>query len=1099
MSRDSGFERLLSAVDERRKRRSRAIGRLYGPARTAVAAAWATLVEGPTLMVTARDPVLVAADLEALLAALGAGIPVLRLPGTAVNPYAGVSPHAEVLALRAEALFSLAAGRRALVVTSPAGFMSRTVAPERLLEARVSLKVGEETNPAELAERLVLAGYRCEDPVSGPGEFGRRGGILDVFPQHAALPTRVEWFGEAIEELRPFEPATQRSGEHLNRPETLEILPATEWIGASPSPEAPHPAFSLPGNPGFASPVFDYCRGMEVLVEEPERVREAAESEIERVMSWRVGAKSGTTGKTATPEALLLGLSSLDDFLANSPPDGPTLLRELEAPGGGDLPSRPVESFRGRLPAFLDRLRAKRDAPWDIHVFAPGRTAESLSAKAQEAGIRISGSGRAGHPPRVRIHEGRLSQGFEVPDSGLEFVSGAALVSVPPRPPSKSRARVFASDFRDLKPGDLVVHADHGIGRFVRITRLDDKESAPDLVQLEYAKGARLYVPVDRLDLLDRYQSASGALPPALDRLGGTAWASRKGRAQRAIRNIAGDLIRLYAERRQTAGFAFPRDTPGMEEFEAGFEWTETEDQARTIREVMADMESEHPMDRLVAGDVGFGKTEVALRAAFKAAMHGKQVAVLTPTTVLASQHARLFQARFREFPVVVEMLSRFRTPKERKQVVAGLADGTVDIVIGTHRLLSKDVSFRDLGLLVIDEEQRFGVAAKERLKQLATRTDHLALTATPIPRTLNMSLSGIRDMSVIETAPRDRLAVHTHVIPFDPARIAEAIRYELSRAGQIYFVHNRIRSLPAMRELLLRAVPEARVIHAHGQMPESALEQAFSRFQNGEADVLLSTTIVENGLDLPRVNTLIVNRADAFGLAQLYQLRGRVGRSTRRAYAYMLVPAGASLSEKARPRLAALREFSDLGAGFRVAALDMELRGVGDLLGAAQHGHLEAVGFDLYYRLLDDAVAEARGHSVKARCAMQLRFQLRVPDSYLSDPRHRMWLYKRVSIARDGGEIDRLRGELRDRFGPPPPEVDLMFRHVGLRVRAEALGYARVSREGGTLVMDGGDGAEGRSFRTPLPEEAGPEAILEALSMALAAIETISRSGSPA
>ncbi len=1071
MTAQTGFERLLRAVDERRERRSRAIGRLHGSARTAVAAAWATLAERPTLLLTARDPVAVASDLETLLAALGSEIPVLRLPGAAVNPYAGVAPHAEVLALRAEALFALAAGTRALVVASVPGFLARTAAPERLLAARVRVRVGASTPPAQLAERLALAGFRREDPISGPGEFARRGGILDVFPLDAPSPWRIEWFGDQVEEIRPFEVETQRSGGETReeRPASLDIAPASEWVGVSAEPGRPHPAFSLPGALGR---VPDSLREAEALVEEPDQVREAAEAETRRVVEHHLGAKRRMTEGAAPPQELLLDLESLDRWLAETP----VALGELEMDAEDDLPARPVESFAGRLPAFLDRLRSAGPER-DIHIFAPGRTADLLRAKTQEA----------------RVHQGRLSQGFEMPGLGLELVSGAALVATPPRPAArKSRARAFASDFRDLKPGDLVVHADHGIGRFIRITRLDGAPQAPDLVELEYARGARLYVPVDRLDLLDRYRAASGAALPTLDRLGGTAWARRKGRAHRAIRSIADDLIRLYAERRRVEGFAFPRQVPGMDDFEAGFEWTETEDQMRTIREVFADMESEAPMDRLVAGDVGFGKTEVALRAAFKAAMSGKQVAVLAPTTVLANQHARLFRDRFRDFPLTVEMLSRFRAPKERKQVVAGLADGTVDIVIGTHRLLSGDVSFRDLGLLVIDEEQRFGVAAKERLKQLTTRTDHLALTATPIPRTLHMSLSGIRDLSVIETAPRDRLAIHTHVLPFDPDRIAEAIRYELSRDGQVYFVHNRIHSLDAMAKLLSRITPEARVLTAHGQLRGTALERAFSRFQDGEADVLLSTTIVENGLDLPRVNTLIVNRADAFGLAQLYQLRGRVGRSARRAYAYLLVPGGAALSEKARPRLAALREFSELGAGFRIAALDMELRGVGDLLGAAQHGHLEAVGFDLYHRLLEEAVAEARGQPLPARCQLQLRFQLRIPESYLSDSRHRMWLYKRASAARDAGEVERLRRDLRDRFGPPPPDVELLFRHLDLRLKAEALGYVRIARDGGTLTLEADE--RGRSLRSPLPQGAGPEAILESLAMTLAAVETVSR-----
>lgn len=1120
-----GFEALFDAVRERRTVGVPEIRRLFGPARLALAAAWAVVGGRPLVLFLPRDADLLesAEDLDSLLRAFGISRPILRLPGAAVNPYAGGAPHAEVLALRAEALAALAAGREGnstedgapLVLASAAGALARTAEPERLAAARIRLRRGDRASPTRLAERLAAAGYRHENPVSSPGDFARRGGIFDLFPVDRELPIRIEFAFDELEDLREFEVETQQSGDHLERPEALLAPPAWEWIGASlPAAGEAHPAFTLPGTEGFRGGLPDFLGGADLLLADPERFFEAAAAEILRVAESRDYLGRRATRGTAAPDALLLPEGSLRERLEREPPTGAVRLTALETPGPvgppaekpgappEELPARPVDSYLHRAAALFESLRQPAPPGSATHVFVPGAGAAArFATRAAEAGAAVVEDptaadgrtrGRGDAPPRVFVHPGRLSGGFEIPLLGLRVVSGAALMGAPPRTRRRpSGTRTFLSDFRDLKPGDPVVHTEHGVGRFLRVTRLESGEDAPELVEIGYAKGARLFVPVDRLDLIERYRAGGETGPPPLDRLGGTGWARRRKRVAKALRDIADELIRLYAERREVEGHAFPRDTPGLAEFEDGFEWTETEDQARAIREVFADQESPAPMDRLLAGDVGFGKTEVALRAAFKSAMDGKQVALLAPTTVLAAQHARVFTERFRPFPLRVELLSRFRTPKQQREVVAGLRSGVVDIVIGTHRLLSKDVEFRDLGLLVVDEEQRFGVAAKERLKRMTTRVDHLAMTATPIPRTLNMSLAGIRDLSVIETPPRDRMAIQTQVVAFDPTRIAEAIRHELAREGQIYFVHNRIDSLGAMRNLLADLVPEARLLVAHGKMRETALEQTILRFQDGEADLLLSTTIIENGLDLPRVNTLLVNRAETFGLSQLYQIRGRVGRSSRRAYAYLLVPPGAPLSDRAEPRLRALREFSDLGAGFRIAALDLELRGAGNLLGAAQHGHLEAVGFDLYHRLLEEAVADARGVPRRSRCAMNLRFRLRIPADYLEDERQRMWLYKRCSSAAAEEDLERLATEARDRFGPAPAELELLFEHVRLRLQAEALGYAAVHREGGAIRLQAGDGPDAAGgFRVPLPANAGPAAVLESLAGALSAVE---------
>ena len=572
---------------------------------------------------------------------------------------------------------------------------------------------------------------------------------------------------------------------------------------------------------------------------------------------------------------------------------------------------------------------------------------------------------------------------------------------------------------------------------------------------LGYQAGDKLKVPVESFDRIQKYSSAEGARP-GVDRLGSGTWEKTKTRVKKAMRDMAQELLRLYAERKARPGHAFSGESPWQREFEEAFEYEETPDQAQAIAEVAADMASPAPMDRLICGDVGYGKTEVAMRAAMRAVLDGKQVAVLAPTTVLAFQHWKTFRKRFAPFPVTVEMISRFRTAKEIKAVLARVAAGGVDVLIGTHRILSKDVVFRDLGLLVVDEEQRFGVAAKEKLKHLKTTVDGLTLSATPIPRTLQMGLGGIRDMSVIETPPRDRLAIQTSIVKFSTDVIAAAVRQELGREGQVFIVHNRVESIYSLASLVQRLVPEARVAVAHGQMPEAELERVMLAFVEGRADVLVATTIVENGLDIPRANTLVVNRADRYGLAQLYQLRGRVGRSDRRAFAYLLVPPDTVLSEIARKRLAAIREFSDLGAGFRIAALDLELRGAGNLLGGQQSGHIQAVGLDLYVKLLEQAILELRGEPSREapRAALHLRVEMRIPPAYVPETHQRLSIYKRVSQLRREEDVLPLRAELRDRYGPPPPEVEGLLRYAQLRVRAEGLAVVQADATAAALVV---------------------------------------------
>jgi transcription-repair coupling factor (superfamily II helicase) len=682
-----------------------------------------------------------------------------------------------------------------------------------------------------------------------------------------------------------------------------------------------------------------------------------------------------------------------------------------------------------------------------VPVFVDPRQREDTQARGEMA-----------HAAAVLVATGNLSRGFRLPDAALRVFAETDVFEEERRPSERrqSAARAFLSDFRDLKVGDHVVHVDHGIGRFAGLRQIATdaySATAQEFLELRYAGDDKLFVPVERLDLLQKY---TGASRPPLDRLGGTTWERAKTRVKKAMRDMAEELLKLYAARKAAPGHAFSPDTHWQEEFEGSFPYELTADQRTAIADIKADLESPTPMDRLLCGDVGYGKTEVAMRAAFKVVMDGKQVAFLAPTTVLAFQHLKTLRERFAGFPVRIEMVSRFRTRGEIAETLADLAAGKVEVIVGTHRLLSKDVVFRDLGLLVVDEEQRFGVAHKERIKQMRRKVDVLTMTATPIPRTLNMSLVGIRDMSIIETPPKDRLAIQTNVVRFDQPLIARVVRTELARGGQIYFVHNRVESIYSIGNLLTRLVPEARVVVGHGQMGDDALERAMVDFVARKYDILLATTIVENGLDIPNVNTIVINRADRYGLSQLYQLRGRVGRSDRPAYAYLLIPPGDTLSPVARKRLAAIREFSDLGSGFRVAALDLEIRGAGNLLGGEQSGHIEAIGFEMYMKLLEQTVRELKGEEGEdeTRATVNLSVDLRIDERYVPEQAQRLALYRRVAGARADAELDGIVEEIEDRYGPMPPEVLNLVDYGRIRIAADRIGVESIDRQGSIVVL---------------------------------------------
>ena len=743
-----------------------------------------------------------------------------------------------------------------------------------------------------------------------------------------------------------------------------------------------------------------------------------------------------------------------------------------------EFATRPTMRFHGSIPAMIEQLKALMESEARVLIAAPNQgEVERLAGLLQEYGVayrigsRVQQAGSttlysessylAGDLRTPVIVRAAIANGVQVLD--LDKTSARQLVvigandlnddaDVMARPAArKSKTAAFVSDFRDLAVGDYVVHVEHGIARYDGLRNLEQPDGTNlELMILTFAEDAKLYVPLTRLDLIQKYRSTDTGPAPQLNRLGTPAWSKTKARVKKAMEDMAEELLKLYAQRKAAMGTAFTPDTHMQREFEDEFDFNETDDQLTAIADIKADMESTQPMDRLLCGDVGYGKTEVAMRAAFKAVQDSKQVAVLTPTTVLCFQHFESFKRRFSKFPVVVEMLSRFRTSKEKKDVMERAEQGKVDILIGTHALLGKELKFQDLGLLVVDEEQRFGVRHKERLKQMRAAIDVLSMSATPIPRTLHMSLVGLRDMSVIETPPKDRMAIQTIVAKFDEKLIRTAVEVELERQGQVYFVHNRVETIYELAAKIRELVPQARVIVGHGQMPEAELERTMLAFMDGEYDVLCATSIIENGLDIPRANTIIINRADRHGLSELYQLRGRVGRSNRRAYAYLLIPPEQQLTEIARRRLAALKEFSDLGAGFKIAALDLELRGAGNMLGGEQSGHIEAIGFEMYTTMLEEAVSKLKGEGREERpqVTVNLGISLRIDDSYIAEEGQRLRMYKRIAGAESMAALGDVRAELQDRYGEPPESVQHLLAAGEIRLTCERLGIAQIERK---------------------------------------------------
>jgi transcription-repair coupling factor (superfamily II helicase) len=982
------------------------------------------------------------------------------LPALDVLPGQKLSPHNELAEQRAIGLWRLASGAAPLTIVPAGSALQRNHAAEFYRRLALDLRTGEELPLDSIETHLQSIGYERREPVEMVGEYSIRGGILDVFPAEAARPLRIEFFGDEVESIRRFDVETQRSVSRLSE---ATVLPLVE----QPRSGANYPGweFAAALDQPREHSIVALAPDALLVLDEPEQFQQASDR------LWKRLEQVPDAGDLASANFF-----RPEEFAGHIEARTRITLRELEL--GVDaqhVATRPSLAFHGSMQVAVAEAKTMVEQGYRVAFFAPSngeleRLADILQEYAVPFQLGLSPNEAAtqylaeraylaGPVASTYLIKGHIRRGTVFVESHIAFIGSEDLFDpsdLIARPGvTKGQLSAFAADLADLKPGDCVVHVTHGVGKFLGLREIVQGDQKGDFMLLEYAGESKLYVPLTRMDLVEKYRGA-GESQPQLDRLGGSTWTARKSRVKSKMKDMADELLKLYAERRMAEGFAFSSDSNWQREFEDAFEFAETKDQLTAAKEIKRDMEAQNPMDRLLCGDVGFGKTEVAMRAAFKALGDGKQVAVLAPTTVLAFQHYETFRARFAAFPVNIEMLSRFRGAKEMKTALEQIAEGKVDIAIGTHRLLSKDVEFRDLGLLVVDEEQRFGVRHKERLKQMRKNVDVLTMSATPIPRTLHMSLLGIRDMSVIETPPKDRLSIHTVVAHFDPELIRAAIDQELSRGGQVYFVHNRVDSIFSRAAAIQQLLPNCRIGIGHGQMGDDELERVLLGFMRHEYDVFVCTTIVENGLDIPLANTIIIENAERYGLSELYQLRGRVGRSNRRAYAYLLIPQDTELSEIARKRLAALREFSDLGAGFKIAALDLELRGAGNLLGGEQHGHISSVGFDMYLRLLEETVGELKGEErpLEIHSTLNLGLDIRIPAEYISDEHQRLRAYKRIADARDAEQAATCRAEIADRYGPPPAAVETLISFALLKREAEQCGIEAVDRRGSALTV---------------------------------------------
>jgi transcription-repair coupling factor (superfamily II helicase) len=1043
-----------------------ALGRLAGGARLGlpetakppIIAALAAQHAGPTLVVTST-PQRCQVLFEELALYLE-DVALARLPERESLPYEFAKTDQALAVERSRALGLLRGPGRGLVLASWAALAEYSAAEAR--QAGIDLAAGSAGGPDQLIRCLEELGYEVSHVADHPGACARRGGLVDVWPAGEEHPYRIEFFGDEVESIRRVDLATQRSVERLATahlpPASTSTVPAREAASrllrtCRATGEASELVLEqlelIAGGErtdyqAFFEPLLYRATGLEhlaeeglLLLDEPGDGRLALERLVEHEERARAEQESrgaiprGLPGITTPPDELEAALSSRSDAIR--------LFRfGSEELGAARLDVAVTPSFAGKLRPLVQQ--AGRWAKEGRAVVVASQQALRLSELMAEEGIEARLDRRLPEPPApgaIWLTPLAVAGGFSL-DGRLVVVTDTEVFGFRKRRrPTRSRPGIGRELVSTLEPGDYLVHADHGIARYGGLVRRTVDGIEREYLELQYAEGDRLYAPVDQLEAVSPYVGPTDH-PPSLTRLGSQEWSRAKRKVRQAIVELAQELLELYARREVAQGFAFPPDSPWQMEMEAAFPFVETPDQLEAIGEVKRDMEEPQPMDRLICGDVGYGKTEVAVRGAFKAVTAGKQVAILVPTTVLAEQHGHTFRERTAGFPLRVEVLSRFRSEQQQREIVKGLAAGEVDIVIGTHRLLQRDVEFRDLGLVVIDEEQRFGVAHKERLKQMRAEVDFLTLSATPIPRTLQMSLAGIRDMSTVMTPPEERLPIRTYVMEWDDEIIRQAVDRELQRGGQIYFVHNRVHDIERIKVRLERIVPEASITIGHGQMPEEQLERVMVEFGAGEHDILLCTTIIESGLDIPNVNTIIINNADHFGLAQLYQLRGRVGRGANRAYAYLLYGRDRAISETAQKRLEAVFEATELGAGFQIALRDLEIRGAGNVLGTEQSGHIAAVGFEMYSKLVAEAVSALK-QAVGAAPAgppplppapnVDLPLSAHIPDGYIEDIHARLAVYQRVAGIETPEGVAEMQAELRDRFGPVPPAVDnLLF-----------------------------------------------------------------------
>jgi transcription-repair coupling factor (superfamily II helicase) len=1015
------------------------------------------------------------------------------LPELEILPFDRKSPTRDILASVQSGLQALESRTPGFFVTTIYGLRHKVMSPQTLRSHRLQLAVGDSIDTEEMGEKLAALGYRPAGVVEAPGDMAVRGGLLDVYSPSHALPLRIELFGDEIESIRSFQPGDQRSRSTLEKAlilpagplvfdddtllEALARVESNEEVSEDDRTELIErlqDRLHFSGLEGLA-PLFheqatylDYLdpsdAGATVVWLSPDDLGDRARSlqqEAERVRGERIGRGDPVPDLSellASEEEIFTAVQSRVNWwlgevvvagTAPAPfgPDATQAVRQVNAVS--------QHHKQGDVGAVVEDVRAWTAAAIDTRLVCDnrgqsGRITELLEEILDE-----------GEPLSLKVEIGSIREGFLWKDAGISIVTDRELFHRYQRAHRRSRFRGTArvADPQALKPGDYCVHVDHGIARFLGLRSITADGIESECLLLEYADKDRLYVPTDNLLLVERYDIPEGH-DITLHKLGGVSWERIKKKARKAILVMAQELLTLYAARSALPGFSFAADTHLQREMENSFLHEETPDQLTAVEAVRSDMERVQPMDRLVCGDVGFGKTEVAMRAAFKAVENGKQVAVLCPTTILAEQHGETFAQRMREFPVSVEVLSRFKLPKAQREVIGRTKAGKIDILIGTHRLLGRDVSFNDLGLLVVDEEQRFGVRHKERLKQMRKQVDVLTLSATPIPRTLHLALMGARDLSIIATPPPDRLPIHTDVVGFNEETMAEALRREMHRGGQVFFVHNRIETIDAMAALVQKVVPECSVLVAHGQMPETQLESIMRQFNAGDADVLVTTMIIESGLDMPNVNTILIDRADRFGLAQLHQLRGRVGRSRHQAYAYLMVPPGQTLSRDARARLAAIREFTDLGSGYSVALRDLEIRGSGNVLGEDQSGHIAAIGFELYCKMLEEEIRELKGEGLPrlADVRVDLRISTFLPDDYMADPEVKIRWYRELGRVSDERRLDALSAELADRFGALPEAAQHLVDLTRLKLRALEAGIVEVKglRRGVRFVFAG-------------------------------------------